>query len=228
MENFTRFLNDIGANTNAFLLAVAGLIGVTMLVVPARAQESAEGSAEPPSAECQAFAADPDADVGEIIRAGCQPTIAQMSALMDNPLGNVAMLFTQFDFYVKREPVTGREDTQYNYMGIAQFPKKLTKNWNLINRVIWNVGSVPLDLDANSGFGSGPGEGPIFRQRQDSWQERRQVHLGRRVRYRATDRIRGHSRIRQVHRRPLGIGRVHGAEVEIRWPGYAFQGLRRS
>jgi hypothetical protein len=162
MENFTRFLNDIGANTNAFLLAVAGLIGVTMLVVPARAQESAEGSAEPPSAECQAFAADPDADVGEIIRAGCQPTIAQMSALMDNPLGNVAMLFTQFDFYVKREPVTGREDTQYNYMGIAQFPKKLTKNWNLINRVIWNVGSVPLDLDANSGFGSGPGEGPIL------------------------------------------------------------------
>ena len=124
------------------LLAVFGTIIALGLSIPVLAQDAGEPSDEPLSEECQAFAADPNADVGDIIRAGCKPTVGQMSALMDNPLGNVAMLFTQLDFYVKREPITGREDTQYNYMGIAQFPKKLTKNWNLINRVIWNVGSV--------------------------------------------------------------------------------------
>ena len=97
------------------------------------------------SRQCAAFQADPDADVGDIIRAGCQPTLAQMSALMDNPLGNVAMLFTQFDFYQLKEPNTGRTEDKYNYMGIAQFPKSLGENWNLINRIVWNVPSMPLD-----------------------------------------------------------------------------------
>ena len=124
------------------------------------AQEADQAPAEPLSEECKAFAADPNADVGDIMRAGCKPTIGQMAALMDNPLGNVAMLFTQFDFYVKKEPISGREDTQYNYMGIAQFPKKLNDNWNLINRVIWNVSSVPLDFSSDdSGFGGSPGDG---------------------------------------------------------------------
>ena len=126
------------------------------------AQEADEASGEPPSAECQAFAKDPDADVGDILRAGCKPSVGQMSALMDNPLGNVAMLFTQVDWMVKKEPISGREDMQINYMGIAQFPKKLNDNWNLINRVIWNVGSVPLDLDNDSGFGSSPGDGHVL------------------------------------------------------------------
>jgi hypothetical protein len=51
---------------------------------------------------------------------------------------------------------------QGNYMGIAQFPKKLNPNWNLINRVVWNVGSVPLDLDDDNGYGASPGEGHIL------------------------------------------------------------------
>ncbi len=139
-----------GALTVAMLAAGFGAASVSL------AQEPDETSGEPPSPECQAFAANPDADIGEIIRAGCKPSVGQMSALMDNPLGNVAMLFTQVDWYVKKEPISGREDTQVNYMGIFQFPKKLGSNWNLINRVIWNVGSLPLDLDATSGFGSVP------------------------------------------------------------------------
>jgi len=140
----------------AMLASSFGAVTVTL------AQESDEAPGEPPSAECQAFAADPDADVGDIMRAGCKPTLGQMAALMDNPLGNVAMLFTQFDWYVKKDPVTGREDMQGNYMGIAQFPKKLGKNWNLINRVIWNVGSVPLDDAANNLLGATPGEGHLL------------------------------------------------------------------
>lgn len=45
------------------------------------------------SPECAEFAKDPMADVGDVMRAGCQPTMAQMSRVMDNPLGNVAMWF---------------------------------------------------------------------------------------------------------------------------------------
>jgi len=71
------------------LVAVVGMATLA-LAGSAFAQEDAEAPGEPPSPECQAFAADLNADVGDIMRAGCKPTVGQMSALMDNPLGNVA------------------------------------------------------------------------------------------------------------------------------------------
>jgi hypothetical protein len=96
------------------------------------------------SPECIEWRKDLDADIGVMLRAGCQPTIGQMSALMDNPLGNVAMLFTQFDFTRLENPTFEEDDWKYNYMGIAQFPKGLGENWNIINRVVWNVPSMPV------------------------------------------------------------------------------------
>ncbi|MHC5022019.1 MAG: hypothetical protein ACYTGX_18320 [Planctomycetota bacterium] len=109
----------------------------------------AAGDAAKPaaSAQCAALQKDLDADLGEVLRAGCEPSLAQMSALMDNPLGNVAMLFTQFDLYRMENPLTGKSANKWNYMGIAQFPKSINKDWNLINRVVWNVPSMPLDQD---------------------------------------------------------------------------------
>jgi hypothetical protein len=121
------------------------------------AQEGSAGDAGAEAAlseECRAFRQDPDADIGDILRAGCKPTLAQMSALMDNPLGNVAMLFTQFDFYEKKNPAFGETDTQQVYTGILQFPKRLTDNWSLISRFIWTVPSVPID-DAAADFDFG-------------------------------------------------------------------------
>jgi hypothetical protein len=119
------------------------------------------------SEECKAFRADPEADIGDMIRAGCQPTTGQMSALMDNPLGNVAMLFTQVDVFVLENPTNNKDANKVNYMGIAQFPKGLGENWNLINRIVWNVPSMPLDqgkIDRATALGrisdqyaSGPG-----------------------------------------------------------------------
>ena len=126
----------------------------------AQAQEGA-GAEEPLSPECEAFAKDPDADLGEVIRAGCKPTLAQMSKLMDNPLGNVAMLFFQFDVYEMENPATGKEATKSVYTGIAQFPKRLTENWSIINRIVWMVPSMPLDQDKIDAAGGGKyGEGP--------------------------------------------------------------------
>ena len=123
-------------------------------------------------AKCIALGNDPNADIGVMIRAGCKPSLAQMSALMDNPLGNVAMLFTQFDWSRLENRSRGRQKNQYLYTGIAQFPKKLNENWNLINRVVWTVPSVPVNADridelSSQGgavippSGSGSGTAPI-------------------------------------------------------------------
>lgn len=114
------------------------------------AQSSGDESAmeEPASEECLKFAQDIDADIGAIIKAGCKPTQGQMSRLMDNPVGNVAMWFNQFDFYrMTNESVTDQTKTKSNYMSILQFPKKLNKDWNLVNRVVLNISSMPLDQD---------------------------------------------------------------------------------
>jgi hypothetical protein len=105
----------------------------------------ASGADAPLSPECAAFAKDKDADLGEVMKAGCEPTLAQMSALMDNPLGNVAMWFNQIDQFFLENDATGRGGNQTNYMGILQFPKGVSENWNLINRVVYNVVSSPLD-----------------------------------------------------------------------------------
>jgi hypothetical protein len=128
--------------------------GIDEPFLVAQAQEGG-GAEEPLSPECAEFAKDPDADLGEVIRAGCKPTLAQMSALMDNPLGNVAMLFTQFDVYDMENPATGKTATKSVYTGIAQFPKKLSDNWSIINRIVWTVPSMPLDQDKIDAAGGG-------------------------------------------------------------------------
>ena len=108
-------------------------------------EEEEDGGGYNPA--CAEFRADPDADLGEVLKAGCEPTLAQMSRLMDNPIGNVAMLFNQYDAYNVKEPGSGLDEFQHNYMLLAQFPKKLNSKWNLINRVVLNYTSVPLDQD---------------------------------------------------------------------------------
>ncbi len=121
---------------------------------------------------CQKYRADIDADLGEVLAAGCEPTLEQMSALMDNPIGNVAMMFNQVDAYKMEDPVTGTTANKFNYMMLFQFPKKLTDEWNLINRVVLNVPSVPLDQGKIDDFmpppgfgddyGTGPGDNPLL------------------------------------------------------------------
>jgi len=95
-----------------------------------------ETAGSPVSEECLKLTADIDADLGDVINAGCKPSLAQMSALMDNPLGNVAMLFTQFDYYKMQDPESSNTAYKGAYTGIFQFPKKLNDDWNLISRVI--------------------------------------------------------------------------------------------
>lgn len=45
---------------------------------------------------------------------------------------------------------------KYAYTGILQFPKGVTKNFNLINRVVYQLVSQPIDEDKFDDFGSVP------------------------------------------------------------------------
>jgi hypothetical protein len=123
------------------------------------------------SAECLAFQRDPDADLGAVLKAGCKPTTGQMSRLMDNPLGNVAMWINQIDLYSLTNDTINKNHTEYqaNYMGIIQFPKSVSENWTVINRIVYSIPSSPLDQGKvdkfEEDFGGGqplqPPEGPI-------------------------------------------------------------------
>jgi hypothetical protein len=145
----------------------ASILFVFLVVSFAPASQAAEpGEAEGISAECRAFRADADADLGDVMRAGCEPTLGQMSALMDNPLGNVAMWFNQIDWYfLNNDENSHGDESQVNYMGIFQFPVGISENWNTINRIVYNVPSVPIDqgkVDKLSGIdlSQPPGQGP--------------------------------------------------------------------
>ena len=111
------------------------------------------------STKCSKFKNDVNADVGDIIRAGCKPSTAQMAKLMDNPLGNVAMMLNQYDIIRLRNSENGKEKNQGNFMSILQFPMNLSKNWNVINRIVFNVPSSPIDQDKVDQFGSSSPQG---------------------------------------------------------------------
>jgi|GEM_PF-287789 len=112
----------------------------------AEGEKEPEGEEKPISPECQALRADPMADIGDVMRAGCEPTLAQMSRLMDNPLGNVAMWINQVDIWIlENDAFPGIEKNKTAYMGILQFPKGISENWNIINRIVYSVVSQPLD-----------------------------------------------------------------------------------
>jgi hypothetical protein len=126
------------------------------------------------SKECAAMRQDPFGDVGKILRAGCDPTVEQMARLMDNPLGSVAMWINQLDiYYLTNDSLKGFNadrtgEVQTNYMGIFQFPLGITKKLNIINRIVYNIPSVPIDQTKVNAFnvwqppGGGPTQPPSF------------------------------------------------------------------
>jgi hypothetical protein len=146
--------------------------------VPAQATQPEETATEEGgmSAECIAFRADIDANIGDIMRAGCEPTLGQMSKLMDNPIGNVAMWINQVDvFQLTNDEVSkSRDETQVNYMGIIQVPTSISENWSIIHRAVYSVPSFPMSqnkIDNAGGLtppsqppgGGGPGQPPASR-----------------------------------------------------------------
>jgi hypothetical protein len=123
-------------------------VGDEAVIVGENAVGEEESESAALSKECIALRADAFGDVGKILRAGCKPTTEQMSRLMDNPLGNVAMWINQLDIMsLNNDQVSRSAEVMTNYMGILQFPKGITENWNVINRIVYNIPSVPIDQD---------------------------------------------------------------------------------
>ncbi len=124
---------------------------------PAGSPGEEKGESEVLSKECIALREDVFGDVGDILRAGCQPSTEQMSRLMDNPLGNVAMWINQVDmFWLDNDQENRSPEIQTNYMGILQFPKGITENWNIISRIVYNIPSAPFDQDKIDAIGGLP------------------------------------------------------------------------
>ena len=71
------------------------------------------------------------------------------------------------------------------YTGIFQFPKRLSEDWNLINRIVLTVPSVPLDQDKINDFDPTSGQKMEATQRQ---YRTRSGHLARAIRTMKTNR----------------------------------------
>ena len=64
------------------------------------AQPATKGDPE----TCHRLQQDFDIDLKKVVAAGCEPSTEQISKLMDNPVGNLVLLFNQFDYTALKGP----------------------------------------------------------------------------------------------------------------------------
>ena len=116
---------------------------------------SAEGER---TKECVELRADINANIGDIMRAGCEPTLGQMSKLMDNPIGNVAMWINQVDIFdLTNDDISkSRDEHQVNYMGIIQVPTSISEDYSIIHRVVYSIPSFPMSQSKIDNAGANP------------------------------------------------------------------------
>lgn len=94
-----------------------------------------------------------DIDLKEVVRAGCQPSQAQIAKIMDNPVGNLVIVSNQFNWIqLKGSGFEGSRDA-YVYKLTPTFPIPVGQSWNLINRPIFPVVSVPVKKEVGRLFG---------------------------------------------------------------------------
>ena len=110
------------------------------------------------SSKCAELTSRLDIDLKEVVRAGCEPSAAQLSKLMDNPVGNLIFVENEFDWIqIKGSAFEGAKDA-YVYRLIPTFPLSLGDSWNLINRPIFQGVSVPLKKSVGQLIGMSPNE----------------------------------------------------------------------
>ncbi len=109
---------------------------------------------QPASADkCAELTSRLDIDLKEVVRAGCKPSQAQISKLMDNPVGNLVIISNQFNWtQLKGSGFEGSKDA-YVYKLIPTFPISLGESWNLINRPIFAAPSVPVKKEVGQLIG---------------------------------------------------------------------------
>ncbi len=127
-------------------LAVALLLPVGT----ATAAETAGGNL------CNSLVDQEDASLDDLVHAGCELNAAQISELMDNPVGELVSVPLQFDRLTVTEPFGGRELEIETTKLIPTFPTKLGNDWTLINRFVIPHVNVPVDADALGAAGLRP------------------------------------------------------------------------
>ena len=107
---------------------------------------------EPPAtkpAHCAALEQDLFIDLKEVVKAGCTPSPAQISKLLENPVANFVSIPFQYDYLTVEGPRIGDAKVMQRLQIIPMFPVSLGTNWSLINRVVFPFVGVPF----NKGFG---------------------------------------------------------------------------
>ena len=77
---------------------------------------------------------------------------------MDNPVGNLVLLFNQYDYTALRGPHSNGTRMLGKYSFMPTFPISLGEDWNLINRLPISYVSAPVNCKAGNHDRHGPNE----------------------------------------------------------------------
>ncbi|BCQ61860.1 hypothetical protein PBOI14_36100 [Pseudomonas sp. Boi14] len=99
-----------------------------------------------------------DIDLKQVVKAGCEPSTEQIAKLMDNPVGNLVLLFNQFDYTALKGPHSNGTRYLGKYSFMPTFPISLGEDWNLINRLPISYVSAPVNRKAGNLMGLSPYE----------------------------------------------------------------------
>src|SRR5471032_3009028 len=107
---------------------------------------------------CHRLQQDFDIDLKKVVQAGCDPSTEQIAKLMDNPVGNLVLLFNQYDYTALKGPNSNGTRMLGKYSFMPTFPISLGEDWNLINRLPMSYVSAPVNQKAGNLIGMGPNE----------------------------------------------------------------------
>lgn len=118
-------------------------------------------TAQSPDPICSELLARDDVNLEDALNAGCQLSAAQISELIDNPVGEVVSVPLQFDRVSMTDPTSGRDLAVETTKLIPTFPVRIGSNWSLVNRVVIPKIDVPIDSSALTNYGIRPDIGII-------------------------------------------------------------------
>jgi len=126
-----------------------GIVVVIVSVALATTGAHAQDSPSAKSARCAELEQDLFVDLKDVVKAGCTPSPAQISKLLENPVANFVSIPFQYDYITVKGPPIGDAKAMQRLQVTPTFPISLGSDWSLINRIVFPVLSVPF----NKGFG---------------------------------------------------------------------------
>lgn len=126
--------------------------------LPALGENGKRPAAKGDPETCRQLQENFDIDLKQVVKAGCEPSTEQIAKLMDNPVGNLVLLFNQFDYTALKGPHSNGTRYLGKYSFMPTFPISLGEDWNLINRLPISYISAPVNRKAGKLVGLSPYE----------------------------------------------------------------------